>query len=374
MKYSFTALALAGLASAASVDTKELASTVSVSLSSVDHTTVKATITNNGAKGYNIMHKGTILDTLPVNKFHVSKDATEAEFQGVSLRMSTKNFQEEDFTALAAGETKEVTVNLAEIYGLDASGKYDVNAVGNFRFAELGSTELVQGGSLRFESNQVSLEVDATRSRQTVKAVHASLAGRSTISSDCSASQKSTIADGERRCAAQANAAADAALNGSASKFQEYFKSTATADRQLVANRLKAVAKECTSTPGGILDVHCDDIYNYCQGNTFAYTVSADDAVVWCNQYWASDLETNQCHGDDKTGTTIHEYTHASHVFSPGTRDNAYGYPDCMRLSRTQALNNADTYEYYANGKLSPTSDLQCFPANLFITAIHLGC
>lgn len=351
MKYSFAALSLAGMASAAAINAKELASPISVSLASVDHTTVKATITNTGSQGYNIMHKGTLLDTLPVNKFRVTKDSASARFVGVKLRMSTTGFEADDFTALAPGESKEVVVDLAQLYGLDASGLYDINAVGSFRFAELNSTELVQGGRLSFTSNHLSLTVDGAKASQVTKAIHAALASRSTIQSDCSASQKTTIADGERRCAAQANAAATAALSGSATKFQEYFKSTATKDRQLVANRLKAVAKECTSTPGGILAVHCADVYNFCTSNTFAYTVSEDDAVVWCNQYWTHATETTQCHGDDKAGTTIHEYTHASSVFSPGTEDNAYGYADCMQLSRAEALNNADTYEYFANGK-----------------------
>ena len=354
MKYSFTSLALAGLAAAAAVNTKEAAAPVSVSITPVGNTAVKAVITNNGNKGYNILHKGTILDKIPTNDFEVTKDSQKAEFHGVKLRLG-KTFDQSAFTALQPGQSKEVVVDLAEVYGLDKSGIYDVRAAGQFRVAELGSTELIRDETIFYHSNPVSLNVDGQRASKVSKAIHVALQSRSTIQSDCSASQKSTIADGEKRCAAQANAAADAALNGSASKFQEYFKSTATADRQRVANRLKAVAKECTNTPGGVLSVHCSDVYNYCDPGTFAYTVSSDDAVVWCDQYWKSPMETTQCHGDDKTGTTIHEYTHASHVFSPGTDDYAYGYTDCSKLSRAKALENADTYEYYAN-------------------AIHLGC
>ncbi|KAJ3472928.1 hypothetical protein NLG97_g10627 [Lecanicillium saksenae] len=108
MKYSLTAVALAGMASAAAVNTKELASPFTVSLSSVDHTTIKATITNTGNKGYNIMHKGTILDARPVNKFKVTKDSSKAEFHGVKLRMSGTDFEEADFTPLSPGESKEV--------------------------------------------------------------------------------------------------------------------------------------------------------------------------------------------------------------------------------------------------------------------------
>ncbi len=350
MKYSFSAIALAGLASAAAVNSN--ASPVSVSLSSMGDTTVKAVITNNGDKGYNIMHKGTILDHVPVNKFQVTKGAEMASFHGIKLRMGTTGFHADDFTALSPGESKEVVVDLAEIYGLDKSGVYDVMASGRFRVADADSTELIRGGGVRFASNSVSINVDGAKAGQVTKAIHANLEARSKIASDCTASQTTTVKDGIARCKSQANAAADAATNGSASKFKEYFKSTADKDRKYVASRFKAVAKECGATDGGVLTVHCKDIYKYCRSNDFAYTVSEDDAVVWCSEYYASSTETGTCHGDDKTGTTIHEFTHASSVFSPATDDYAYGYDDCVALDRAKALENADTYEYYANGKL----------------------
>ncbi|KAK3192537.1 hypothetical protein K4F52_001336 [Lecanicillium sp. MT-2017a] len=347
MKYSFSALALAGMASAAAVNTN--ASPVSVSLSSMGDTTVKAVITNNGDKDYNIMHKGTILDSVPVNKFQVTKGADTASFHGIKVRMGTTGFHEDDFTALSPGESKEVVVDLASIYGLDKSGAYDVSASGRFRVAEAGSTELVRGAGVRFSSNSVKINVDGHKASQVTKAIHESLASRSTIDSDCTASQKTTVQDGIDKCKAQANAAADAAVNGSASKFKEYFMSTATKDRSYVADRFKAVAKECGATDGGVLTVHCKDTYGYCRSNDFAYTVSDDDTVVWCNEYYNAPLETSTCHGDDKTGTTIHEFTHASSVFDPPTEDHAYGYDDCVALDRAEALENADTYEYYAN-------------------------
>ncbi|ATY59311.1 Peptidase deuterolysin [Cordyceps militaris] len=361
MKYSITAITLAGLAAAAAINGKE-GSPVTVSLSSVDHTTIKATITNNGDKAYNIMHKGTLLDSLPVDKFRVTRDgaaddAAPAAFHGVKLRMANTGFEEADFTPLAPGESKAVVVDVASLYALDTSGTYHVHAAGRLRFAEANSTELVRGRGLRFASNRLALDVDGPAARQVLRDVEARLAAmrRSTVQSDCTDAQKATVVDGLARCASQASKAADAALNGSAAKFKEYFMSTAAKDRQLVADRLTAVAKECDASPGGVLDLHCKDVYNYCASNTYAYTRSSANAVIWCKQYWNHDLETETCHGDDKTGTTIHEFTHADSVFSPGTDDNAYGYDDCMQLSRADALTNADTYEYYAN-------------------AIHLGC
>lgn len=50
--------------------------------------------------------------------------------------------------------------------------------------------------------------------------------------------------------------------------------------------------------------------------------------------------------------------THAPGVYSPGTEDNGYGYDAATALSSSQAVNNADSYALYANGKLS--SEIYC--------------
>lgn len=77
MKYSIASLAATiGLASAAAVDTNAAPSPLSVSLTPVGNSQVKAIITNNSNKGYNIFHRGTILDTkTPVDKFQITKDS-----------------------------------------------------------------------------------------------------------------------------------------------------------------------------------------------------------------------------------------------------------------------------------------------------------
>lgn len=48
----------------------------------------------------------------------------------------------------------------------------------------------------------------------------------------------------------------------------------------------------------------------------------------------------------------MHEFTHTPGVYSPGTKDYAYGYAASVALDSSQAVNNADTYALYANGEL----------------------
>jgi len=60
---------------------------------------------------------------------------------------------------------------------------------------------------------------------------------------------------------------------------------------------------------------------------------------------------TSTCHAQDQATTTLHEFTHAPGVYSPGTQDNGYGYSAATALSASRALLNADSYALYANGK-----------------------
>jgi deuterolysin len=140
-------------------------------------------------------------------------------------------------------------------------------------------------------------------------------------------------------------------MSGSADKFNEYFKSTTSSVRNTVADRLTAVADECSSTTSGATTYYCTDIYNGCASNVLAYTLPSTNEVVNCPLYF-NDLPnlTSSCHAQDQSTTTLHEFTHAPGVYSPGTADNGYGYDAATALSSAKAVLNADSYALYANG------------------------
>jgi deuterolysin len=118
-----------------------------------------------------------------------------------------------------------------------------------------------------------------------------------------------------------------------------------------VAARFSAVADECSQNGYGATTLHCADTYNACDSNTLAYTAPADNVVVYCPLYFnILPVLTASCHGQDMTTTSLHEFTHAPAVFSPGTDDNAYGYDASVNLPSDLAVLNAETYALYANG------------------------
>ena len=322
-----------------------------VSLASESNTVVKATLTNTGTEALNLLNKGTFLDSAAVEKVSVVSANAPVAFEGIRYRVLTSNLSEDAFTALGAGETKEVTFDVARTHDVTNGGAFSLIATGAIPFAKAGSTELT-GDALAFQSNELSIDVDGAQAA-TVARPFSKANKRSDLESDCTGSNLSATRNALKNCVTLASNAATAATSGSASKFQEYFKTTSSSTRQTVANRLNAVSRECSSSTSGATDYYCADVYGDCSSNVLAYTVPSQNVVVNCPLYFSAlPLLTSTCHAQDQTTTTIHEFTHAPGVYSPGTQDLGYGYAAATALSANSALNNADTYALYSNGEL----------------------
>ena len=97
-------------------------------------------------------------------------------------RIATSSLTEDSFKSIAAGETIEVEIELAELYDLSKSGKYNVLAQGVIEYAEGDSTAL-SGAVLSYSSNQLSIDVDAAKTAKIETALQ-SLTKRTAIQSD----------------------------------------------------------------------------------------------------------------------------------------------------------------------------------------------
>ncbi|WPA99715.1 uncharacterized protein RHO25_004334 [Cercospora beticola] len=361
MRFSILSInaAIASLASATAVDLTKRDTPLEVKLTATGNSKVNVAVTNTGATEYNLFYKGSFLDAeTPVDKLSVSGTAAKAEFKGALLRMKTTDLSEDAFLAIAPGQTIESEVEIAELYDVEASDTYTVQAAGLLRYAEAGSTVLTDD-TLAYSSNTVDLEIDGEAAQRVAYAIASpeSLEKRTVLStSTCSSTQLSQLRSALSSCQSLANAAATAATSGSASKFQEYFKTTSTSVRSTVAARLRAVASDCGSTISGRTTSYCTDVYGYCSSNVLAYTLPAYNYIAYCGIFYSGlPALSGTCHGQDRATTVLHEETHAPGVYSPGTDDLGYGYANAQRLTSAQAVLNADTYALYAN-------------------AIYLGC
>lgn len=272
----------------------------------------------------------------------MSVTGSNVEFEGLRLRLSTENLNDEDFQKIDAGQSVEVSFNLAESHNLSSGGKFSVSSSGVLEYAEGDNHELV--GSVPYTSNAMEAEVDGAEAT----AVRNRIQSRTHVQSDCTGSRLSATRKALDNCVSLANAAAEAARSGPASKVEEYFKSSSSSTRNAIVNVLNKTAQECGSTNGGASDYYCRDSQGGCRPRVLAYTQPARSLMVYCDLYW-NDLPalTNRCHGQDQATTTLHEMTHLREV--AGTRDNGYGYDAIRKLSTSESLNNADSYAMFAN-------------------------
>ncbi|KAK4497750.1 hypothetical protein PRZ48_010403 [Zasmidium cellare] len=350
----FTAISLAAwaaLASSTAIDINKRASALEVTLEAVGNSKVKASVTNTASEGYNLLYKGSFLDSsAPVDKFVVSSSSARAAFNGVQLRVATVNevLTAENFITLEAGQTLSTEVDLAELYDVETSDSYTIQAQGALPYAALNTTTLT-GSALPFTSNQLAMTIDGAQAKTVAYALK-TLDKRTRLQTCSSSSRASTLRTALSNCASLASTAATAATSGSSSKFQEYFKTTSSSVRSTVAARLRAVASDCSSSSSGSTTTYCNDPYGYCTSGVLAYTIPSQNVIAYCDLFYTglSGL-SRTCHGQDQATTVLHESTHAPAVYSPGTDDLGYGYSAAQQLSSTQAVLNADTYALYAN-------------------------
>ncbi|KAF1945944.1 neutral protease 2-like protein [Clathrospora elynae] len=333
--------ALASYATAASVDVNKRDTPLSVELTAAGNSQVKVTVKNNGAKALNLLSKGTFLDEqLPVEKVQMfAGGSTQVPFEGIKVRLLYSGLSTDDFVTLAAGESKELTVETAALHSLSEGGDFDVFANGAVPFAEEGSNELV--GSYAYESNKLTMTIDGAQAATVTKA----LGKRTAVGSSCTGTKLSAVRTALSNCAKLASSAATAATAGT--KLTTYFKTTSTSST--VAARLRAVSSDCGGTSAKT-STNCNDPYSGCASNVLAYTVPSANFITYCPIFF-SDLPAlaSTCHGQDQATTALHEETHAPGVYSPGTQDLGYGYAAATALSSNSALNNADSYALYAN-------------------------
>ncbi|GFF53708.1 neutral protease 2 homolog NFIA_102630 [Aspergillus udagawae] len=320
------------------------APTLDVTLTQVDNTRIKATVKNTGKEEVTFVHLNFFNDAAPVKKVSLFRNATEVEFTGIKRRYLTQGLSNDALTTLAPGATFEDEFDIASTAALTEGGPVTIRTDGVVPMA----TDNKVSGYIPYQSNELEIEVDAAKAAAVPQAIK--LLDRRTKVTSCSSSRATALATALRNTVSLANAAASAASSGSSARFQEYFKTTSSTTRNTVAARLRAVANEASSQSSGKTTYYCNDPYGYCDSNTLAYTLPSNNIIANCDIYY-SELPalTRSCHAQDQATTTLHEFTHAPGVYSPGTEDYAYGYGASTALGTSQAVLNADSYALFAN-------------------------
>lgn len=265
-------------------------------------------------------------------------------FGGIKVRVTTDNIPEESFQVIAPGETVEASFDVAELHDLGSGGSFDIASTGVLSTAAVDSTEIT--GAVPFSSNTITANIDGAEAEK----VRSDFIKRSAVQTDCTGSKKTASVNALANCRTLAQAAYNAASSNTA-KVQEYFKSTSSSTISRVRSVFSKVISECGSSTSGVSKTYCTDVYgNGCASNVLAYTLPSGSYIVNCPIYFSAlPALTKSCHAQDQATTTLHESTHLSQI--GGTDDLGYGYAAATRLSTSSALNNADSYALFANGR-----------------------
>ncbi|KAF4250405.1 hypothetical protein CNMCM8714_000029 [Aspergillus fumigatus] len=296
--------------------------TLDVTLTQVDNTRIKATVKNTGNEKVTFVHLNFFQDAAPVKKVSLFRNATEVEFTGIKRRLLTEGLSDDALTTLAPGATFEDEFDVASTADLTEGGTVTIRTDG---FVPI-TTDRKVSGYIPYQSNELEIEVDAAKAAAVPQAIK--LLDRRTKVASCSGSRASALSTALRNAASLANAAASAASSGSSTRFQEYFKTTSSSTRNTVAARFRAVASEASSQSSGKTTYYCTDPYGYCDSNTLAYTLPSSNLIANCDIYYSYlPALTSSCHAQDQATTTLHEFTHAPAVYSPGAAQRGYLCP-----------------------------------------------
>ncbi|KAJ5919394.1 hypothetical protein N7466_010337 [Penicillium verhagenii] len=318
-------------------------SVLDVTLIQADNTQIKAIVKNVGKEEITFVHLNFFRDSAPVKKVSVYRDDAEVPFQGIKRHIKLQGLSADAITTLGIGEAMTDEFDIAATTDLTRGGSMTLHSSGLVHLVHDGTVS----GHVPYRSNHLTIEVDAGKASQVVKAIQ-TLDRRTRMGCD-NDTVKEQLDNALAKTSALAAAAAVAARNGSEFKFNEYFKTTDQSVREVVAARLDAVAREANSTTSAT-DYYCSDEFGYCESNVLAYTIPSRNAIANCDIYYSYLLElTSACHHQDRATTSLHEFTHAPGVFSPGTEDLGYGYAASTALQSREAVMNADTYALYAN-------------------------
>ncbi|KAB8264147.1 Deuterolysin metalloprotease family-domain-containing protein [Aspergillus pseudonomiae] len=311
---------------------------IDVQLQALGNSTVKAFITNIADENLRVVKRGGLLDNeLPTKKVAVSGSGGNPTFTGAEVDYINSHLNDDAFMELAPKQTIESIFDIADSHDLVAGQKYSAIADGNLEYTKLDNPK--KFFVVPYTSN--TIDFDAPEDSANRLATRATLEG-------CSGEQNKLMQENLAQAAKMAEAAAADARDGSSGLFQKFFKSQDEADKKEVAERLEAIAKEATSK--GTLNYYCQpSAQDSCGGNIAAITYPTLNRVVNCQAYYETQQVVNQCGYLDQAAISLHEFSHATSVYAPGTEDVVYGLDGVLQLSTAQAKNNADSFAYYAN-------------------------
>jgi peptidyl-Lys metalloendopeptidase len=261
--------------------------------------------------------------------FKISRDGEAVRYTGALVKRAAP--QAADHVRLEPGASLTYEVELSAAYDLSRSGRYTI---------EYASRGAHGADKSALQSQPLYLWLEGRSGKtSTPAAPQPAIAG--TSYSRCTASQMAALPAAVSAASSYANGAVSY-LGGSPSatpRYTTWFGSYSRTGWDTAKAHFIAIKGAFDSQPL-VLDCGCK------KKTTYAYVYSNQPYKIYlCGAFWAAPLTGT----DSRAGTLIHEMSHFDVV--AGTNDWAYGQSAAKSLaisSPTQALDNADSHEYFA--------------------------
>ena len=257
-------------------------------------------------------------------------------------------------------ETKLVTVDLSQSYDLGKTGEYTVSFVSFLDGARTGNGRRLAGSNGRMASLQsvpLKLWVDADNQLKALKGgvtAQGKPGGGGTQVNGityvgCSSTQITDAAAGVAQARVYSENAKGYLAGHSGSNFGPRYTTwfgAYTSTRYATANQHFVAIDSAIDQSGGQIKINCG-----CNQSYYAYVYPTKPYEIFvCKAFWTAPTAGT----DSKGGTLIHETSHFNVV--AGTADVVYGQTGAKSLAISnpdQALNNADSHEYFAENQPS---------------------
>jgi peptidyl-Lys metalloendopeptidase len=262
---------------------------------------------------------------------------------------------EADMVVFQPYETKLITVDLSQAYDLGKTGEYTVRFASFLNGAKTGSGRKLAGSNGRMATLQsvpLKLWVDADNQLKALKggitAKGKPGSGGTLVNGVTYVGCSSTQITGAEQGVAQARAYSENAKGYLAGhtgsnfgpRYTTWFGAY-TSTRYATANQHFVAIDGALDQSGGQIKINCG-----CNQNYYAYVYPTKPYEIFvCKAFWSAPTAGT----DSKGGTLIHETSHFNVV--AGTDDVVYGQTGAKSLAISdpdQALNNADSHEYFA--------------------------
>ena len=312
-------------------------SVASASLSAHEDVAVTVTYTNLSSQPVQLLKwyvPGS--ESVPAGLFEVSRDGEAVAYMGPEVKRVAP--RAEDFITLAPGESLSRTAPLSGFYDLSASGNYSIR----FAAQTVNQHNVVLTRTAALDSNLVSLFIEGRSSRQPELQEQGTVTAQGISSaSNCSASRASLITTAFNSAKTYASNATSY-LNGITSgtlRYTTWFGTYSSGNKSTAYSHFSKI-NSALSAQNVIVDCSCTD------SGTYAYVYPSSPYKIYvCGAFWnAPNTGT-----DSRAGTLIHEMSHFTVL--GGTDDHVYGQSGAKNLAKTspsQALDNADSHEYFA--------------------------